>query len=102
MNLYAEWAKLNASCFQGELWPCEIVVGPNIEWTTSVWGACYSLPFRRCAIWIWDECPADIVIDTLAHEMIHQWQRQIGGDMHHDRAFRRRASLIHDITGLSP
>lgn len=100
MNLHEKWAELNASCFDGELWPCEITVSPNTEWTSETWGGCFHAPQNRVAIWLWDEIDPELLEATLAHEMIHQWQRQHGYPMHHNKQFRRKAKLVFERTGL--
>ena len=42
--------------------------------------------------------PWSTVLDTLLHEMVHQWQAVLGHPLDHGRAFRRKAAAV----GISP
>ena len=94
------WSTLNEACFDGKLWPCAIVVSPNVDWDVCVFGACYVAPHNSVSIWLWDELDKDLIHCTIAHEMVHQWQRQNGYPMHHNRQFRSWAKRIKKQTGL--
>lgn len=102
--LTREWARINRTCFDNLLPACPIHVGPSIYTKERIYGEYYPNGYGLGLILI---CPevADTeerMLNTLAHEMIHQWQDVAGLRLDHRGLFTAYAQHITTLTGLVP
>jgi hypothetical protein len=102
LHMLRYWHKrLNQELFNGELLPCQITCGVSPPEHGSIFGVCEPLPDRRVRIHIDPRCiTRSSVITTMAHEMVHQWQYQTQGYMHHGNNFRAWGARIKKELGV--
>lgn len=94
------WSRLNTEVFADTLHVPKLTV-LRVEWP-DVYGLCWPLSNSRSHIQIDPTLCATRgdILATLAHEMIHQWQHQLGEPMTHGESFKGWADAIRDRTGL--
>jgi SprT-like family len=94
------WARLNDEVFGGELLPPAM----SLEALHSdAYGSCHDRGARRVLINLEPrhEWTRSLMLDTLAHEMVHQKQHQDGGQWNHGETFERWREPILTATGLT-
>jgi hypothetical protein len=99
-RLTAEHARLNVAHFQGVLRPMSVRVSRRMRtrlghYTPALTHGTAEIVMSRRHLRRhgWDE-----VVDTLLHEMVHQWQDECGLSVDHGPGFRRKARDV----GASP
>jgi hypothetical protein len=99
-RLGAEHRRLNGERFAGVLSPVAIRISRRMRtrlghYSPSVPGGApeIAIGFRHVRRDGWQAA-----CETLAHEMVHQWQHETGRPIAHDRAFRTKARAI----GIAP
>lgn len=94
------WGRLNAEVFGGELLIPHITFEHLFD---DALGSCTDIAFQRVTINIEPrhEWTRALMLETLAHEMVHQKQHHDGGAMHHGETFERWRVPIFATTGLN-
>jgi len=95
-RLQCEHAALNARHFAGQLRPIRVAVSRRMKTRLGHYaperlesGAEIAISRRHIRRHGWREA-----IDTLLHEMVHQWQDEAGLPLDHGPAFRRKAREV--------
>lgn len=99
------WAKLNAEIFDGILLKAQISVGsdPHTGFSADeVDGGCFPLGGERVRIHVSEkDMSKQMLIATIAHEMVHQLQYQHGIPMTHGDFFQQWAVKVKTTTGIT-
>lgn len=87
------WRGFNDAVFSGGLRQIKIIVGYTGK---GVWGWCTS----DREIILWDGLTEVQAMETLLHEMVHQWQLENGHELDHGPLFEQWRATCLSCTGL--
>lgn len=88
--------EINESCFDGMLEIPYFYIS-DFEWHGQYW---YDCGAHHIAIRNWHSTH-DELKGTVAHEMVHQWQKQTGKKVKHGKKFKKKAKKVEKLLGVT-
>lgn len=103
-DMLTVWRMLNDTCF-GSLLEEPVFTNGAAEFSDPVFGVYYPVGLyhgnAKPVIHIDQRCTTvSMLLSTMAHEMIHQWQDVNNKPVNHGNQFRSMAALVKRRTGL--
>jgi hypothetical protein len=97
------WSQLNREVFGGVLKVPQLGTELSPEYPDDASGLCWPLDGGRVRIEVKTKYASTrcAMLNTLAHEMVHQYQHQLGAAMHHGESFEAWREPIKNGCGLT-